>query len=232
MRKGANVENLSHSLTDLTISLMVIFVLLLVVYLNNTSHAAQDAREKILDRLKIQLASIAGLQVKKDPKDPLALLVIVPEELLHFGLNEKEVPMQGRAFLAHFTPRFAAVICSNNFRREIDSVIVEGHTDSTQFRGLSRIKSDSMNLSLSQGRSMSVVASNLDLLKSDKPEYDCFLTLLSASGRGQRDPVIRNGKEDLAASRRVEFRVRVRSTDQRLLKKDVESTVRPSESQQ
>jgi hypothetical protein len=44
----------------------------------------------------------------------------------------------------------------------------------------------------------------------------CFLAFLSASGRGSSEPVLNAlGNEDRDRSRRVEFKIRVRSLEQR-----------------
>ena len=46
----------------------------------------------------------------------------------------------------------------------------------------------------------------------------CFLTFLSASGRGSSEPMLdADGKEDKVRSRRVVFKIRVRSLEQRQL---------------
>jgi hypothetical protein len=48
----------------------------------------------------------------------------------------------------------------------------------------------------------------------------CFLTFLSASGRGSSEPMLdADGKEDKMRSRRVVFKIRVRSLEQRQLEK-------------
>src|SRR5713226_3246704 len=66
---------------------------------------------------------------------------------------------------------------------------------------------------------MSVVQTSLLKLKEKGTEseiaYPCFLNLLSASGRGSSDPILKDGKEDPDRSRRVIFKIRVRSFEQR-----------------
>ena len=46
----------------------------------------------------------------------------------------------------------------------------------------------------------------------------CFLDLLSANGRGSVEAIKVNGKEDRDKSRRVIFKIRVRSLEQREIK--------------
>ena len=53
----------------------------------------------------------------------------------------------------------------------------------------------------------------------------CFLTFLSASGRGSSEPMLdANGQEDKVRSRRVVFKIRVRSLEQRQLEKLLNKT--------
>jgi outer membrane protein OmpA-like peptidoglycan-associated protein len=109
------------------------------------------------------------------------------------------------------------VACSQSFKDELNSIVVEGHADSS---GKNPEHKDTHNMELSQGRSMSVVDTSLTILKKEEIEsksgYTCFLNLLSASGRGSSDLIfLKNGKEDPESSRRVVFKIRVRSFEQR-----------------
>jgi outer membrane protein OmpA-like peptidoglycan-associated protein len=204
-------SSLASSLTDLMTSLMVIFVLLLVATLNNATAEGENTRNLILDSLKLDLQDFAkqGVRVEKDPADPLGLLVLVPEGLLNFAVDRTEIPEGGVKFLSDFSPRLAKTACSEKYRKEISSIVVEGHTDSTG--------TDEHNVQLSQARSLAVVQHTLDILGHGEPEdRKCFLDFLSANGRGSRE-LIRdaNRNEDKDRSRRVVFKIRVRSLEQR-----------------
>src|SRR5437660_49330 len=155
--------SLASSLTDLMTSLMVIFVLLLVATLNNASAEGENTRNLILDSLKLDLQDFArqGVRVEKDPADPLGLLVLVPEGLLNFAIDKTEIPEGGVQFLSDFAPRLARTACSDKYRKEISSIVVEGHTDSSG--------TDEHNLQLSQQRSLSVVQRTLDILGRSEP---------------------------------------------------------------
>ena len=108
---------LGSSLTDLMTSLAVIFILLLVASHNNEQHKLEahqgtladttaklestqreldDAKKRtnttrtqILVALQNALKSFSaeGVRAEADPRDPLGLLVIVPEDLLKFTVN-------------------------------------------------------------------------------------------------------------------------------------------------
>lgn len=179
--KGKSASgNLSSSLTDLMTSLMVIFVLLLVATLNNASAQGETTRNRMLDKLKDALQDFAakGVRVEKDPTDPLGLLVLVPEKFFNFAVDKSVIPSGGVEFLENFAPRLAATACSEEYRSEINSIVVEGHTDSTG--------SDEHNVQLSQARSLAVVQTTLEILGSrGGNQKSCFLQFLSASGVGK-----------------------------------------------
>jgi outer membrane protein OmpA-like peptidoglycan-associated protein len=216
-------SGLASSFTDLMTSLAVIFILLLVAITQNTvmSSAArnkktQNTRENILEELQKQLSE-TGVQVEKDPKDPLSLLIVVPEQLMQFKRDKSDLSQDGQNFLGQFIPRLADVACRQSFRNELNSIVVEGYTDSS---AKNPEHGDIYNLDLSQHRSMQVVESSLKLLNSgangQRTSYSCFLNLLSASGRGSSELIRKtNGEEDPDKSRRVIFKIRVRSFEQR-----------------
>jgi chemotaxis protein MotB len=222
---------LSSAFTDLMTSLAVIFILLLVALVNNkqqelrakqeeidaaklkllqSQQATKDTRLEILAKLREELAMMSerGVEVKEDEKDPLGLLVVIPEGLLQFRVDRWDIPSAGQDFLGTFIPRLARGACA--FRDDLSSIVVEGHADSTG--------TDEHNLKLSQDRSLEVVRQSLATLGNGDPANDtrgCFLDLLSASGRGNREPFLVNGVEDRDRSRRVVFKIRVRSFEQR-----------------
>jgi chemotaxis protein MotB len=162
-----------------------------------------------------------GVKVATDPKDPLGLLVLIPEGLLEFALKRAEIPPGGHAFLTAFIPQLATTVCSDQFREEITSIVVEGHTDSSG--------SDELNLPLSQARSMAVVREILRLVTAAEDGdptarrlRTCFVSFLSASGRGSVEPIRDDsGHEVSERSRRVVFKIRVRSFEQRHLVREL-----------
>lgn len=215
-------SGLSSSLTDLMTSLMVIFILLLVASLKNAQQEGETTRNTILLKLQERLRSEIneykdqGFEIKTDPKDPLGLIVVVPDGLLNFAVNKSDIPPAGTEFLQKIIPKMAATFCSDEFRREMESIVIEGHTDTTG--------TDVRNLPLSQERSLRVVQESLFVLARQQPvemanqNRGCFLELLSATGRGSVEPVIGlDGQEDLNRSRRVIFKIRVRSLERRIV---------------
>jgi outer membrane protein OmpA-like peptidoglycan-associated protein len=224
MASPSSSNELASSLTDLMTSLAIIFVLLLVASLNNMQRKSQQTVNDILVALQKQLQEyvVNGVQVSIDPKDPLGLLILVPEGLLQFQTNQDVIPAAGVEFLRSFSPKLATIACSPQFRGEINSIVIEGHADSSG--GVD------INLPLSQRRSMAVVTQTLNLLALTEPVDEasalrsCFLRFVSATGRGSEEPLLKPDQtEDADRSRRVVFKIRVRSLEQREITKLVGS---------
>jgi outer membrane protein OmpA-like peptidoglycan-associated protein len=205
---------LASSLTDLMTSLAVIFVLLLVAMLNNALQQTKGTKSQVLSSFEDALKDFQkeGVQVTSDPKDPLGLLVVVPEGLLKFEQGKSDIPSSGKEFVQEFIPKFVATACSPEIKPGINSIVVEGHASSEG--------DERLNLRLSQARSIAVVQDSLDVLddraRGNSPEnHRCFVDLVSATGRGSAEPVEVTGKEDRSLSRRVVFKIRVKSLEQR-----------------
>jgi len=211
MPQGKSDAVLSNSFVDLMTSLAVIFILLLCASLNNAHEERQTTRNSVLVEMRSALKEFVSgrIEVKTDPLDPLGLLVLVPEDLLAFRLDRADISPAGDAFLRVFIPKLSAVVCSPRFSQEVNSIIVEGHTDSS---GTAR-----HNWDLSQKRSMSVVRAGLNILDDGgmREEKAAFLRLLSATGRGSAE-LVKNasGEENTRMSRRVIFKLRFRSIEQ------------------
>src|SRR5258708_6311572 len=181
-------SGLASSLTDLMTSLAVIFILLLVAMLNNQRQQAEGTKSLVLSRLQAALEKFKqqGVEVKSDPKDPLVLLVIVPEDLLKFEKGKSEIPIAGFDFLRTFVPKFVSAACSTEIREGISSIVVEGHASSEG--------KESDNPSLTQRRSMAAIQQSLTVLDgSNRPDplhnHKCLLSLLSATRRATPHPV-------------------------------------------
>ena len=136
----------------------------------------------------------------------------MPEDLLKFERGKADIPAMGYEFLGTFAPKFVSTACSTEIRQGISSIVVEGHASSEG--------KESDNLSLSQRRSMAVIQESLAVLdnsnRPDAPEdHKCFLSLISATGRGSAEPISVNGEEDRPHSRRVVFKIRIKSLEER-----------------
>lgn len=111
-----------------------------------------------------------------------------------FGFDEAELSDEGKAFLDAFTQAYGTVLREAEGHLDyIDHILVEGYTDSTG--------DDTYNLALSEKRAQAVA----DYCRNS--DYMMVLYLETRGGGSSNLIYDENGKEDSAASRRVEFKI-------------------------
>jgi outer membrane protein OmpA-like peptidoglycan-associated protein len=211
--QGAGASHTTIGITDLMTSLAVVFILLFAAQITKTSSAAQselqDNKEDVQTALRDHIQRL-GLSLDSDPRDPLALLIVVPENRLTFEFGKSMLSSTADQFLAEALPFYVGALCGP-LRDKIDSLAIEGHTDDHG--------SDAFNLKLSQERSLAVMVKGLEVIQTKEPAaYQCFQEITSATGRGRQDllydtPDMVNREQ----SRRVIFKIRLRSAEQRHL---------------
>ncbi len=190
-------------------SLAVIFVLLLVVFVNASRSTEKPAGPPQLrtaaeqTRATLQPASPPGLTVETDPVDPQALRVVIPESRLNFEFGKSTLSPAADRFLAELMPAYAAAFCGG-LRQQVAGIVIEGHTDD--------LGSDVLNLRLSQERSFRVLVRGLEAIRASAPLlHTCFSELASASGRGKYDLLYDDQhRPDRDRSRRVVFKILLR----------------------
>jgi outer membrane protein OmpA-like peptidoglycan-associated protein len=214
-------DHLSSSLTDLMTSLMVIFILLLLVFVSHSASKDASATDALMTQLRTQLkrqTNLAEKDVQLDPRDRNAILIVVPDELMSFDSSKSDLKQQGVLFLkgkpgdAGYTRALASVLCQGDLSKSVETVVIEGHTDTHRWGNDGETESENKKLRLSQDRSMAVVQEMLSDLGTGT-SHACFLEKLSATGRGEQDafrddPDQRKNDE---RSRRVIFRIRVKA---------------------
>lgn len=214
MRPTAQGTGASHTtigITDLMTSLAVVFILLFASQITKTSSAAQselqENREDVQTALQDHIQRL-GLSLDADPRDPLALLIVVPENRLTFESGRSTLSSTADEFLAEALPFYVGALCGP-LRDKIDSLAIEGHTDDHG--------TDAFNLKLSQERSLAVMVKGLEVIQAKEPSaYQCFQEITSATGRGRQDLIYdASAIVDREKSRRVIFKIRLRSAEQR-----------------
>ena len=214
MNRNDDVEkdfDISFSMTDLMTSLMIIFILLLVVTLNKISNGGEQRRNSMVKQLETSMnkdsdKEINQIEVKRDKNDPLALIVNMDETNgLKFASNKSDILPASKKNLKKSYDILLDYVCSPEIKKDIDSIQIIGHTD------INPVKADPKfgNLSLSQDRALSVLKFGLYQVGTETPKGKCLQELASINGRGMAEP-----KNTLAASRRVEFKIRVKSYEQ------------------
>jgi len=211
MGHGTTNSNTTVGITDLMTSLAMIFILLFAALITQTTSEAQSELQENKENVGIALRDHLkrlGLSLEADPRDPLTLMIVVPENLLTFEFGESTLTPDADRFLEEAIPYYAAAVCGT-LRDKIDSLAIQGHTDD---RG-----DDVYNLQLSQERSLAVMVKGLEVIQRQEPlAYQCFQEMTVAAGRGRQDLIYdRQNKVNSQKSRRVVFKIRLRSTEQR-----------------
>ncbi|MBX9573911.1 MAG: OmpA family protein [Candidatus Obscuribacterales bacterium] len=203
-----------NSITDLMTSLFVVFVLLLIAFINRSYAETREKSLTVRESL-IKELNASGILATVDPKDPLMLLIIVREKDLQFDYNKSNLKPKGQEYLMKFIPSLSAVLTRPQFDREVQSIVIEGHTDSNG--------NDEHNLRLSQDRSFEVLRFALNGCHVSELQRNLFLDKVSVNGRGERDLLSNKNLDDeawKAQCRRVEFKIRLRGFEQRSANKN------------
>ena len=157
----------------------------------------------LIEALKTEFES-TNLSVSVDSKTGAITL----DSSILFESDEYELSEAGQDFLVQFLPVYLNVLLSPEFSDYVSEIIIEGHTDTDG--------TYMHNLELSQQRALAVATFCL----SDENDFLAPQTLASlrnivtANGRSFSDPVYGpNGRIDMDASRRVEFKFRLNDED-------------------
>jgi len=194
-------------------SLAVIFILLLVATLNNAFSESDQAIDDLRKEVAEELRKI-NLTITEDPTDPYTQIINLDEEKVKFDFNKDSLRPEGRDLVRHLFGILVPKLCDSGLRQKIESVIVEGHTDSVGNRST---EGKVRNIKLSQDRAYAVLNTAFTELNGvSEAEVDCLRSLALATGRGSSRP-----RATDSASRRVEIKIRVKSgfSVEKLMKK-------------
>jgi flagellar motor protein MotB len=221
MEESSSQDHLSSSLTDLMTSLMVIFILLLLVFVQRTGAKDPAIASKLLEELRRELKpqGFGDKEIDRYKNDPSKIVIVAPERLMSFQLGSSALSDKGKSFLQEKLPPIAMTLW--RFRDDIDSIVVEGHSDQEEYKGRPPDESRNLNLELSQQRAMEVVKTALADLKTNASpeEQSWFLEKLSASGRGQQDCSAADAQDEC---RKVIFVIRVRAADAKAIQAKIQ----------
>lgn len=125
-----------------------------------------------------------------------------------FDYDDAEIKKSGEEFLNEFLPIYVNSILNDKFKDYVSEIIVEGYTDD---------KGDFIyNLELSQKRAFSVSKYCLEHPKlfNDKIDFEHLKSILTTNGKSMSNLIIdNNGEVDAEASRRVEFKFRLKDDE-------------------
>jgi len=210
-----NVEQEDHwiSVSDLMAGLMMVFLFVSIALMRSAFVERDKIQEVAVAYEENQVAIYQALleEFKEDlekwgariDRSSLSVEFLSPEVL--FDNGKIELKSRFKKILNDFFPRYLAVL--KRFRDSIREIRIEGHTSSVWNNRTSEEEAYFNNMSLSQGRTRSVLkyVYLLDEVKSERP---WIKKTIAAVGFSSAHPKLTpERKEDPDASRRVSFRV-------------------------
>lgn len=194
------------TMTDLMTGLVLVFVVMFF-YTYMTSHlelvkqnlAKESATKSLQESLKTQNIDATI--------DPISGVVKI-SDLELFELSSFELSDKGKAYLDKFAPAYLDSLFSNEYlNQNIEKIIIQGHTDSHTFAGEFNDDEQYMkNMELSLKRAYTV-ANYMTNTPYNKTNGNKLRKMVIVEGASFSNPVIINGKEDFAKSRRVELKL-------------------------
>ena len=125
-----------------------------------------------------------------------------------FSVNSTSLNSASRETLQEVIPMYLGVLLQDNYMEYIAEIIIEGHTDTNG--GYQH------NMQLSSGRAQSVARFCMDTDNGlTEEEVEKLQSVLTVNGRSSSSPIYKEGttKVDMAASRRVEIKFRLKEDE-------------------
>jgi outer membrane protein OmpA-like peptidoglycan-associated protein len=217
------------SVGDLMAGLMIVFMFIAILYMASLQSERNEARAIAVLANETRLALYEALKAEFEDDlerwnaelDRKTLTVRFREPKVLFDRSSDVLKQRFRTILADFFPRYIAVLRRPAFREYIEEIRIEGHTSSEWNEHVTEREAYFLNMALSQERTRSVLrfVSSLEGLPAPQWVRANVAAVGLSSSRPIRKP---SGREDKAASRRVEFRVTTRF-EERILQVVAES---------
>ena len=199
---------MSDLMLGLAIIFMTMFVLAMTGFSQNTVHQKEQqikAAEELAEKLKKENIEAAVDNMTGDLKI---------SDLELFELNSWALSQRGKNLLDKLIPIYVDTMFSKEeLIKGIENVVIQGHTDSQSFVGLpTKEQQFAKNMELSLKRANSV-AEYMFQTNYNKKYSEPLRKMLIVEGRSYNDPILVNGTEDFAKSRRVELKLKVKHWD-------------------
>lgn len=213
-------ESYFVSMADMMVGLLFVFIILLLYFalqFRQTTHDisnADDSRAAILERLDGALRA-RGLQVSIDPD---AGVLRLPEDVL-FDTGQSALNDRGQKAVQILGAALATVLPCYTYprptgcpasRQHVDSIFIEGHTDSDPLAGQGVIH-DNLDLSVLRAtntyRALLAATPGLGVMRNRPAGQGVPQPILSVSGYGADRPVAPGDTPDAKRrNRRIDLR--------------------------
>lgn len=170
----------------------------------------EEKQKQLDDIIGIKADIIQALQEEFGEKklgislDPKSGAIRFQSEIL-FATDKSQLTAKGKKYLKKFIPVYLQVLLSDKYSDYVSEIIIEGNCDSTG--------TYEHNLVLSQERASAVSLFCIEEMeeKLTDEQMEQLLRIINVSGRSNKNIIYdEENKEDLAASRRVEMKFRLK----------------------
>lgn len=197
------------TMTDLLLGLAMVFMTLFVLMMTGYTQQKMQQQQTQSDIAKELIKNLQAQNIDAQVDKMTGQVKISDLEL--FDLNSFELSPKGKDYLNKFIPIYVNTIFSNKkLSDKIVNVVVEGHTDSQTFAGISSKEEQfAKNMDLSLKRA-NAVEDYIFLTGYNRNFTDNLVKTLTVTGKSYSEPVLVAGKEDFNKSRRVELKLIVK----------------------
>lgn len=194
------------TMTDLMTGLVLVFIVMFF-YTYMTNHIEKFEQEMAQENANKSLQETLKNENIEASVDPISGVVKI-SDLELFDLNSYTLSDKGKAYLDKFAPAYLNSLFTNEYLdKNIDKIIIQGHTDSQTFRGKYSDDEQYMkNMDLSLKRAYEV-ANYMTNTPYNKANGNKLRKMIIVEGASFSEPVLVNGKEDYSKSRRVELKL-------------------------
>ena len=194
------------TMTDLMTGLVLVFVVMFFyTYLTSHVEILQQNLEKKNATKNLQ-ETLNTLNIEASIDSITGVVKISDLEL--FEIGSYNLSDKGKKYLDKFAPAYLNSLFSNDYlNKNIDKIIIQGHTDSQTFKGKYNEDEQYMkNMELSLNRAYTV-ANYITNTPYNKENGNKLRKMIIVEGASFSEPIIINGKEDFTKSRRVELKL-------------------------
>ena len=197
------------TMSDLMLGLAIVFITLFVLAMTGFTQQSMQQQKVKMDVAKEIEAELHKANIDAHI-DRMTGDLEIPSTAL-FEVNSFVLTASGKQLLSKLAPIYVNTLFKNKeLANDIESILIQGHTDSQSFSGVNSLNEQFIrNMDLSLKRANSVAAYILQTNYNKKNE-DAFRKMIVVEGRSFNDPVMVNGREDYAKSRRVELKLKVK----------------------
>jgi len=201
------------TMSDLMLGLAVVFMTLFCLAISGFSEQVIEQKQQQVQASKELIEKLEEQNIEAEIDKMTGDIKISDLEL--FEVNSWVLSPNGKIFLNKLIPVYIDTIFSKpELLVGIENIVVQGHTDSQSFAGLStKDEQFAKNMELSLKRANSV-AQYMFNTNYDKQYSDQLRSMLTVEGKSFSDPILTpEGTEDFAKSRRVELKLKVKRMD-------------------